>query len=154
MNESQSHSIPLWPSHCVQHSQGADIIPEIDASKLDTIVDKGRDKRVEMFSAFADVFGAKSSEAASTDLTELLKRAGITNIFVVGLAGDFCVKCTALDAKREGFETVVVEDAVKSVDPSTNGWGAAKEDLEQAGIQVVNMGSPEVTKVRNCHNKY
>ena len=148
-DESQSHSIPIWPSHCVQGTQGAKIIPEIDASKLDTVVEKGRDKRLEMFSVFADVFGGKSSKAASLDIASLLRTAGITDVIVVGLAGDYCVKCTALDARKEGFKTFVVEDAVKSVDPSAKGWGAAKQDLKDAAIHIVSMGGPEVTKIRS-----
>lgn len=97
---SQSHEIPIWPVHCVQGTKGANIIPEMDMAKVDTIVEKGKDRRLEMFSGFADVFGNNSSQAANLDLADRLNSAGITHVFVVGIAGDFCVKCTALDAKR------------------------------------------------------
>ena len=102
-----------------------------------------------MFSAFTDVFGGKSPAAASFDLAALLKDRGITKVFVVGLAGDFCVKCTALDAKKEGFDTVIIEEGVRSVDPSMKGWGAAKHELEQAGIHTISIDGPEIKKVKS-----
>ena len=113
-DETQLYEIPLWPAHCVQGTKGAEIIPEIDVSKMDEVVEKGKDSRLEMFSGFADVFGSKSSKTASHDLAELLHGAGITHVFTVGLAGDFCVKCTALDAKKEPIEVYVVQEANRS----------------------------------------
>ncbi|KAL8873471.1 MAG: hypothetical protein Q9174_001063, partial [Haloplaca sp. 1 TL-2023] len=106
---SETTDIPLWPVHCVQDTPGGEIIPEIDTAKIDRIVDKGRDKHMEMFSAFADAFGNKS-DAASSDLGAFLKEKGIVRIFVVGLAGDYCVRCTAVDGYKEGFEVYVVEE--------------------------------------------
>lgn len=101
-----------------------------------------------MFSAFADVFGDKSTEAASIDLAALLKSNAVSHVFVVGIAGEFCVKCTALDARKEGFETIVVADAVKSIDPGAEGWGQAVKELEGAGISIVSMDGPEVASVK------
>ena len=144
----QSYEIPLWPAHCVQGTEGADIIPEIDVSKVDAVVEKGRDSRLEMFSAFADVFGSKSSKAASHDLAELLHHAGVTHVFTVGLAGDYCVKCTALDAKKEGFGVYVVQEATRSVDAGEKGWGAAREEMGNAGIDVISIEGPELERVK------
>ena len=148
-NESRTHEIPIWPVHCVQGTKGAEIIPEIDVSKFDMIVEKGRDKRLEMFSAFADVFGNKSSDAASVDLADTLKDAGITHVFVVGLAGDYCVRCTAIDAKKEGFEVYVIEDVTRSVDAGEKGWGASKKDMEMMGIMIIKSDGPEVERVKS-----
>ena len=148
-NEAEEHSIPIWPVHCVQGTPGAEIIPEIDTSKLDFLVDKGRDERLEMFSGFADVFGGKTLAAANVDLAGLLTSRSVTHVFTVGLAGDFCVKCTALDAKKEGFETVVVAECVKSVDPGPSRWEATTKELEKAGVGVVQLLGPEVARVRN-----
>lgn len=148
-DETQSYEIPLWPAHCVQGTDGFEIIPEIDESKLDEVVEKGRDRRLEMFSGFADVFGSKSSEAASQDLAGLLHRAGITHVFTVGLAGDYCVKCTALDAKKEGFEVYVVQEATRSVDAGENGWGAATKELGKAGVEIISIEGPEVARVKS-----
>jgi len=146
-DKSQSHEIPIWPVHCVQGTKGAEIIPEIDISRLDEVVEKGKDSGLEMFSGFADVFGSKSSDAASMDLAGRLKSAGITHVFTVGIAGDFCVKCTALDAKKEGFEVYVVEEATRSVDVGEKGWGAAKEEMERAGVKTINVNGPEIDRV-------
>ena len=148
-NESRTYEIPIWPVHCVQGTKGAEIIPEIDVSKLNMIVEKGRDKRLEMFSAFADVFGNKSSDAASIDLADTLKDAGITHVFVVGLAGDYCVGCTAVDAKKEEFEVYVIEDVTRSVDAGEKGWGAYKKEMEKIGIKIIRFDGPEVQRVRN-----
>ena len=148
-NESRMHEIPIWPVHCIQGTKGAEIIPEIDVSKFDMIVEKGRDKRLEMFSAFADIFGNKSSDAASIDLAHLLKDAGITHVYVVGLAGDYCVGCTAIDAKKEGFEVYVIEDATRSVDTEEKGWGAYKKKMEEMGIVIIQSYGPEVERVKN-----
>lgn len=148
-DETESFEIPLWPAHCVQGTKGAEIIPEIDISMLDEVIEKGKDSRLEMFSAFADVFGRKSSEAVSQDLAGLLHRAGITHVFTVGLAGDFCVKCTALDAKKERFEVYVVQEATRSVDVGEKGWGAATKEMKKAGIDIVDIGGPEVERVKN-----
>lgn len=139
--------IPIWPVHCVQGTKGAEIIPQIDVSKFHHVLKKGMDSRVEMFSGFADVFGNKSSVAASIDLAGLLKDAGISHVFIVGLAGDYCVRCTALDAKKEGFEVFVVEEATKSVGAGEKGWVSAKGQLERAGIEIVHSDGPEIKKV-------
>ncbi|KAL2042033.1 hypothetical protein N7G274_005221 [Stereocaulon virgatum] len=148
-NISQSREIPIWPVHCVSGTKGADIIPEIDMAKIDMTVEKGQDRMVEMFSCFADVFGNKSPEATNIDLADTLKDAGITHVFIVGIAGDFCVKCTALDARKEGFQVCVLEEVIKSVDPGEKGWGAAKEEMKKAGIKITGAGGPEVERVKN-----
>ncbi|KAK4690512.1 nicotinamidase/pyrazinamidase, partial [Lecanoromycetidae sp. Uapishka_2] len=147
-NTSESREIPIWPDHCVQGTKGANIIPEIDVSKFDEIVEKGKDSRLEMFSGFADIFGSKSSDAASMDLAGHLKSTGITHVYTVGIAGDFCVKCTALDAKKEGFEVYVIEEATRSVDPGEKGWGAAKEEMSQAGVKTISINGTEIDRIR------
>lgn len=147
-NKSQSHEILIWPVHCVQGTKGAEIIPEIDVTKLNGIIEKGKDSRLEMFSGFADVFGSKSSDAASMDLAGRLKSAGITHVFTVGIAGDFCVRYTALDAKKAGFDVHVIEEATRSVDAGEKGWGAAKVQMEKAGIKTISINGPEVERVR------
>lgn len=147
-DKTQSYEIPLWPPHCVQGTKGADIIPELDASKVDAIVEKGKDSRTEMFSGFADIFGTRSLRAASHDLAELLHHDGITDVFVVGLAGDYCVKCTALDAVKEGFEVYVVEEATRSVNAGEEGWGAATKEMRTAGIKIISNKDPELDRVK------
>lgn len=146
-NSAESTSIPIWPAHCVQDTPGAELIPELDTSKLDRIIDKGRDKRVEMFSAFADSFGNKPSESASFDLAAFLKEKGIQRVFVVGLAGDYCVRCTAVDAKKEGFEVFVIEEGVRSIDEGENGWEGVKRDLKEFGVEVIRTEDDKVQSI-------
>ena len=146
-NTAQTQGIPVWPTHCVQGTPGSNIIPELDVSKVDHVVDKGRDSRVEMFSVFADGFGNKTS-AASEDVATLLRSAGVRHVFVVGVAGDYCVKHTATDAKKEGFDVFVIEEAVRSIDHGPRGWSAAKEDFQQHDIKVISMEGPEITQLR------
>ncbi|KAL9604279.1 MAG: hypothetical protein Q9219_000677 [cf. Caloplaca sp. 3 TL-2023] len=146
-NPSETTQIPLWPAHCVQGTPGADLIPELDTSKIDKIIEKGRDERVEMFSAVADVFGNKSPVGASFDLAALLKEEGIRKVFVVGLAGDYCVKCTAVDTRKEGFEVFVVEEGVRSIDEGEKGWAAVKKGFEGLWIGVVSVDGEEVKSV-------
>ncbi|KAL9007013.1 MAG: hypothetical protein Q9188_000217 [Gyalolechia gomerana] len=144
-NSAEATAIPIWPAHCVQGTPGTDLIPEINASRFDRVIDKGRDKRVEMFSPFADAFGNKSSEAASFDLAAFLKEKGIQRVFVVGLAGDFCVRCTAIDAKKAGFEVLVIEEGVRSIEQGEKGWDAVKRELGALGIEVVKTDNDEIT---------
>ena len=136
-DESKSMQLQLWPVHCVRDTTGAKIIPEIDATKLDLIVQKGQDKRTEMFSAFGDMFSRGGSSVVSHDLAAWLKNKKIQQVFVVGLTGDCCVKATAIDAKKEGFETFVVGDATRSVDDGNDGWGAAKREFQEHGVIVI-----------------
>ncbi|KAL8729661.1 MAG: hypothetical protein Q9166_004610 [cf. Caloplaca sp. 2 TL-2023] len=141
-NTSESSTIPIWPAHCVQGTPGAELIPEIDVSKIDRMIDKGRNRSVEMFSAFADAFGNRS-DAASFDLAAYFTQYGISRVFIVGLAGDYCVRCTAIDAKQEGFEVFVLDEAVKSIDSGEKGWEAAKTEFERNDIKVVSIDGPE-----------
>jgi len=143
---SETMQSTIWPVHCVQGTKGAEIISEIDTSKLDIVVEKGRDKRVEMYSAFADMFGNK--DGASVDLAALLKKKGVTHCFCVGLTGDCCVRYTAIDAKREGFVTCVLRDGTKSVDEGEKGWGSAEKEFGEVGVQVLLSSGPEVGRLR------
>lgn len=138
--------VPIWPIHCVQGTAGAEIIPEIDMSKVDVVMEKGRLRDNEMFSAFSDAFGNKS-EAASIDLAALLKTHNINRVDIVGLAGDFCVKSTALDARKEGFEVVVFIDAIRSVNEGSKGWEVTKRELEGVGVKILNSEDKEAIRL-------
>lgn len=145
-NPRETKEISVWPVHCVQDTEGAQLIPELDAAKVDVIMEKGKDNRVEMLSPFADMFGNKT-EAASLDLSVLLRGHDIDCVHVVGLAGDFCVKHTALDARKEGFEVVVISEGVRSVDEGSEGWGATVKTLQDAKVKIVSIVSAEITAV-------
>lgn len=132
LNPAETQETQLWPDHCVQNSEGAELLPELHASKFDKIVRKGMDKRVEMYSAFADPF---PSPCTQSDLAETLKKAGITDVFVAGLAADYCVRFTALDAQKHGFRTWVIGEATKAVDPSS--LDHVYKGYADAGVTVI-----------------
>ena len=111
-----------WPVHCVQGTPGAELHPELDRSLLDAIVDKGQDAGSDGYSGFD-----------GTGLGELLRSRGITELTIAGLATDYCVKNTALDALREGFQVTVDTDAVRGVDVSPGDSERALADVRAAG---------------------
>ena len=127
---------------------GAEIIDEIDVDKLDLMVKKGMDERVEMYSVFADSFGnmMAGSGGVSHDLAKVLEEKGISHVYVVGLAGDYCVKATAIDAAKAGFESFVVEEGTRCV--SSQDWDATKDDLHRHNVKVVSGDGEEVGRVR------
>lgn len=133
LNPNETQDTRLWPVHCVEGTKGAELLPELDVTKIHKIVEKGQDTRVEMYSAFADPF--KNPCVTESGLAKLLHDAGITDVFVAGLAADYCVRCTALDAAREGFITRVIGQATRAVDPS--GMDAVLKEYDEAGVTVI-----------------
>lgn len=150
--EIQSKKQQLWPVHCVAETKGASIIPEINTEKIDVYVRKGMDPRVEMYSAFADAFGNLDSNvranSVDVDIASHLHQKGVTDVFVVGLAGDYCVKHTAIDAAKSGFRSWVIEDGTKCVTPGS-GWEKTKEELKIAGVSVIGKDSVELVKLKS-----
>ncbi|KAK0730904.1 nicotinamidase [Lasiosphaeris hirsuta] len=142
-NPSEQYRTRLWPVHCVADTPGAALVPELDAARLDAVIDKGTDPRVEMYSAFYDPLCAP--RVSDTGLADALRKARVTHVYVVGLAGDYCVRSTAADAHAEGFETYVVVEGTKPVDVS--GWEACKAQIEGAGVRVVSVESEEVRRL-------
>jgi nicotinamidase-related amidase len=143
-NPSETETTLLWPDHCIQGSKGAELVPELHVSQVDHIIEKGQDKRVEMYSAFADPF--RSPPVSQSNLESLLKRAAVTHVYCVGLAMDYCVKFTATDAANTGFTTFVVNEGTKAVDPSA--WSAIEAQLKEAGVTMVSVDSEQISKVR------
>lgn len=144
-NAQEKYDTRLWPVHCVQDTKGAELIPELDVGKVDVVVKKGQDARVEMYSAFYDPF--REPRVSDSGLVGLLKGKGVTHVYVVGLAYDYCVKSTAVDAASEGFTTYVVEEATRAVDGA--GWTECAKGLEKDGVKMVNMDSEEVKRLRS-----
>lgn len=144
----ETKSQRLWPVHCVQNTQGCSIIPEIDAEKIDLVVQKGMDPQVEMYSAFSDAFGNIDQEkGVSTDLAKTLHGKGITDVYVVGVAGDYCVRYTATGAARSGFKSYVIDEGTKSVDPG-EGWKETTQAFNDQGVKLVHLDGEEVGWVR------
>ncbi len=115
----------IWPVHCVQGTGGAELHPALDTGPIDTIVDKGQDPGTEGYSAFD-----------ATSLAETLRARGVDRVTVVGLATDYCVKNTALDALREGFAVTVDRAGVRGVDVKPGDSERALDELAAAGATV------------------
>jgi nicotinamidase-related amidase len=145
LNPAETETTRLWPDHCVQGTPGAELIPELDIDKIDEVVEKGMDKRVEMYSAFQDPF--TSPTVYKSRMAEVLKQSGITDVFVCGLAHDYCVKYTAIDATKEGFKTYLIEDATRAVDPAD--IPAVNAEMEKFGVIIVDSKGPEVRRVKS-----
>jgi nicotinamidase-related amidase len=96
-----------------------------------------------MYSAFYDPL--KSPRCSDSGLAGLLKGEGVTDVFVVGLAFDYCVKATAMDAAAEGFNTVVIQEGTRAVDAS--GWEEVVQELKGKGVNIVGIDSEEVKRV-------
>lgn len=138
----QVYRSTLWPDHCVQGSAGAELVPELSKHKLSYIIEKGDDKRLESYSAFGPPF--RDPPVATTDLDRILKSAGVTHVFVVGLSFDVCVRYTALDAVEHGYRTFIVEDGVNA---SARNWDARvanRKELQSKGVAIIALGSTEL----------
>ena len=109
-----------WPEHCVAGSEGAQLHPALDAARVDVIVDKGTDPGTEGYSGFD-----------GTDLATLLRDRGIDRVTVVGLATDYCVRATALDALGEGFAVTVDEAGARGIDAADS--RKALDEVRAAG---------------------
>lgn len=120
-------------------------------SKIDLFVKKGMDPRVEMYSAFSDNFGnldpALAAKSVDVDIQAALRDKNITDVFIVGLAGDYCVKFTAIDAARAGFKSWVIEEGTKCV-AGGDGWEAAKQEFRKARVSVISIDGPEVDQLK------
>jgi nicotinamidase/pyrazinamidase len=116
----------IWPVHCVQGSKGAELHPDVDAGAIDVVVDTGYTPELDGYSGFED-----------TELERLLRDHGVDKVHVVGLALDYCVKETALDAKRAGFEVVVHREGTRPVEVESGDGERAVRELVKAGVHVV-----------------
>jgi nicotinamidase/pyrazinamidase len=111
-----------WPVHCVQDSPGAQLHPALNQAAIHKIIDTGYESHIEGYSAFE-----------ATDLAQILHDYGITKVTVVGLATDYCVKETALDALREGFEVEIDTEAMRGVNVKPGDDERAIEEMLAAG---------------------
>jgi len=124
----------LWPDHCVQGTRGAEFHPDLNLTWAELIVRKGFHRTIDSYSAFFE-----NDHTTATGLGGYLKERGFTRVFLAGLAYDFCVGYSALDARRLGFEAVVLKDACRAID--LHGSSAAMDgEFAKAGVQVMNTG--------------
>jgi nicotinamidase/pyrazinamidase len=121
----------LWPPHCVQGTAGAEFHPALDTSRVAHVFLKGTDPAVDSYSGFFD-----NEHKLSTGLGDYLRAQGVARVFVCGLATDYCVKFTALDALRLGFDTTVVADACRAVNVNAGDGERALEEMRSAGAHI------------------
>jgi nicotinamidase/pyrazinamidase len=122
----------MWPDHCVQGTHDAEFHPQLDIDRVDYIQKKGENPNVDSYSAFRD-----NDQASVTGLDAYLKEKGVTELDIVGLATDFCVKFSALDAidMLPGVTTRFIQDASRGIDPQT--VEAAIAEMQSHGIHVI-----------------
>ncbi len=122
----------MWPDHCVQGTADAEFHPQLDTSRIDHIQQKGLDPRVDSYSAFRD-----NDQAALTGLSDYLIAQGVTRLDLCGLATDYCVKFSALDARAmlPAAQIRLIEDASRGIDAA--GVTAALDEMAAAGIAIV-----------------
>ena len=125
----------LWPVHCVQGSPGAAFLPGLDTSGVEKVFKKGTDPRIDSYSGFFD-----NGHRKATGLGEYLKSRGVRDVYVLGLATDYCVKFTALDALQLGFRTHLIEDATRGVNLKPGDVQRAVREMRAAGIAVMRSG--------------
>lgn len=125
----------LWPDHCIQGTRGAEISRSLEISCAELVIRKGFHEGVDSYSAFLE-----ADRQTPTGLAGYLRERGFNRVFCAGLATDFCVAWSALDAVAAGFETLVIEDACRAID--TNGsLERAWRDMQAAGILRIATGS-------------
>ena len=121
----------LWPDHCVQGSNGAALHAELDIPHAQLIIRKGCNPKVDSYSTFIE-----ADRVSKTGLDGYLAARGIRTIYIAGLATEFCVAWSAVDARRLGLDVTVVEDACRAID-TEGSLAAAWRDMQQAGVKRV-----------------
>lgn len=122
----------MWPDHCIQGSLGSDFIPGLETENIAHVIYKGTHRDIDSYSGFFD-----NQDKFKTDLDETLQGLGINRLLIVGLATDYCVKFTALDALRLGYHTAVVKDACRGVELSPGDIENAYQEIEAKGGTVI-----------------
>ncbi|MCH6234451.1 bifunctional nicotinamidase/pyrazinamidase [Cognataquiflexum rubidum] len=122
----------LWPVHCVQGTKGAEFHPDLKTEKWKAVFKKGSNPKVDSYSGFFD-----NNRMGDTGLSAFLKENGIEEVFVCGLATDYCVKFTVLDAISEGFKTTLIADATRAVNIQENDDLKAIKEMSASGAKVV-----------------
>ncbi|PWG82234.1 bifunctional nicotinamidase/pyrazinamidase [Pararcticibacter amylolyticus] len=122
----------LWPDHCVQGTPGAEFSSRLHQNRIEAIFRKGTDPEIDSYSGFYD-----NGKRKSTALAEYLKGKGVAELYVAGLAADFCVYYSVKDALNEGFNTCLIENATRPID--NNAFSFVKEDIISRGGKIVSI---------------
>ncbi|WP_020594504.1 bifunctional nicotinamidase/pyrazinamidase [Kiloniella laminariae] len=125
----------LWPEHCVQGTAGAAFHPDLKTDQFELVLRKGFRPEIDSYSAFFE-----NDQRTSTGLSGYLRQRQIKRVFLCGLATDFCVYYSAMDARKEGFEVFVIEDACRAIDLEGS-LGTALEDMRNSNVKLVTTDS-------------
>jgi len=126
----------LWPDHCVQNTPGAEFVASLDTGKIDAIFKKGMDKTVDSYSGFFD-----NGHKNATGMGDYLKKQKVDELTIMGLATDYCVKFTALDARKLGFKVRLLKEGVRGVDVRKGDCDRAMDEMKQAGVEILSVDS-------------
>ena len=122
----------LWPVHCVQNTVGAAFVPSLDMKQVAEVFQKGTNPQIDSYSSFFD-----NDHRKATGLGDYLKKRRVTDVFIVGLTTDYCVKFSALDAIHLGFKTHVIEEACRGVNLKEGDAAKAIEEMRSAGVEII-----------------
>lgn len=122
----------LWPIHCVQNSFGAEFVPQLNTDGIHHIFQKGTDPTIDSYSGFFD-----NGHRKATGLGDFLKEKEVEAVYIMGLATDFCVKFTALDAIDLGFKTYLILDGCRGVNLNEGDVEKAVEEMKSKGVNIV-----------------
>jgi nicotinamidase/pyrazinamidase len=122
----------LWPVHCVQNSWGAEFVPGLDTGRFEKIIHKGTDPGIDSYSALFD-----NGHRKTTGLDDYLKQAGIDELYIMGLATDYCVKFTVIDALKLGYLIFVIEDGCRGINLKPGDVDRAFEEMKKRGAAVI-----------------
>ncbi len=125
----------LWPDHCVQGTPGAAFHADLETDRAEMIIRKGYRAQIDSYSAFFE-----NDRETATGLRGYLRERGLDRTFMCGLAADYCVAFSAIDAAKDDFEVVVIEDACRGIDLDGS-MAAARETMTQAGVQFVDSSA-------------
>ena len=134
----------LWPTHCVQHTDGAKLAANLNVDRITRVFSKGTQPEVDSYSGFFD-----NGRLRATGLGDFLYEQHVTEVYLAGLATDYCVKATALDACQLGFRTFVIKDACRGVNLQPGDDERALEEVRAAGGQVLTRETLPMTLRRS-----
>lgn len=141
------HGLPqvMWPDHCVQGTLGAQLCRTWPQPANLHVVRKGEDSTIDSYSGFFD-----NGQRRATELEPLLRKLGVKHVYVMGLATDYCVKFTALDAVRLGFTTTLISDGCRGVNLKPKDSEQAIDEMKQAGVVVTTSAALLAGELRNA----
>jgi len=124
----------IWPDHCVQNTHGAALVNELHSGKIQVVVQKGTDPRIDSYSGFFD-----NNRRKQTELADRLRQSAVRDVYILGLATDYCVKFTALDSRKLGFETWIIPDGTRAINIQPGDGEKAIAEMVDAGVRVAGM---------------